>query len=118
MLIGFAASGQLSVNYVVGELVPVRHRFVASGIMSVISYPISGLGPYFSRLFIANTVAGWRWNYYMTTILSKMEISLDCYSNADYIRWNCVDSIPCILPSASIRRVTQGAHKNARNERV
>lgn len=70
ILIGLAASGQLSVNYVVGELVPVRHRFIASGILSLSSFPISGLGSYFARLFIVHTAAGWRWDYYLTIMLS------------------------------------------------
>lgn len=78
VFIGFAAAGQLSLNYVLGELVPVRHRFITSGIVFALTCPIAGMGPYFSRLFIVNTSAGWRWDYYLSIILSRFSNPLLC----------------------------------------
>ena len=58
MFLGLAAAGQISFNYVLGELVPVRHRFAANGII-------------LARLFIEKTSSGWRGIYYSSLALRK-----------------------------------------------
>lgn len=70
-LIGLAASSQISFTYVTGELVPVRHRFLVNGFVNGVNLPIGVFGPVIARSFIVNTSSGWRWNYYLTIILSE-----------------------------------------------
>ena len=72
VLIGLSAATQLSFTYVLGELVPVKDRFAVFCGLFLFSAPIAGLGPYFSRLFIARTAAGWRWDYYFSIIISRL----------------------------------------------
>ena len=71
VLIGLASAAQISFNYVLGEIVPVTHRFFANSMIFLIASPITGMGPYFSRLFIVHTAAGWRWDYYFSIIISQ-----------------------------------------------
>lgn len=75
-LIGVAAAPQISFNYVLGEIVPVKHRFFANSMLFLIAFPITGMGPYFSRLFIVYTAGGWRWDYYFSIIISQSSRSL------------------------------------------
>ncbi len=71
VFLGLAAAGQISFNYVLGELVPVRHRFAANGIIFLTTLPFSGLGAWIARLMIVHTSSGWRSIYYMVLALSK-----------------------------------------------
>lgn len=70
VLIGLAASSQISFTYVTGELVPVRHRFVINGLINAVNIPVGVFGPVIARSFYLHTAAGWRWNYYLCIILS------------------------------------------------
>lgn len=65
VFLGFASAGQLSMNYSVGELVPIRHRFATNGFISLATLPTSALGPWIARLLIVKTAAGWRGIYYI-----------------------------------------------------
>lgn len=65
VFLGLASAGQLSINYSIGELVPVRHRFAANGIIFLFTLPTSGLSPYIARLFIERTSVGWQGMYYL-----------------------------------------------------
>lgn len=65
VFLGLASAGQLSNNYVIGELVPVNHRFAANALIFLATLPTSALGPYLARLFIAQTSVGWRGIYYL-----------------------------------------------------
>lgn len=71
VLIGCGAAGQLSFNYALGELVPVRHRFATNGFIFLMTFPFAGLGPYISRLFIVYTSSGWRGDYYLSIAISQ-----------------------------------------------
>jgi MFS family permease len=71
VLLGLGAAGQLSFNYALGELVPVRHRFPAGGLVFIISFPFAGLGPFIARLFIVHTSVSWRGSYYLSLAISK-----------------------------------------------
>lgn len=75
VFLGLAAAGQISFNYVLGELVPVRHRFPANGIIFFVGFPFSGMGPYIARLFIVRSAVGWRGIYYSSLALRT---SNDC----------------------------------------
>lgn len=66
VFLGLGSAGQLSFNYSLGELVPMRHRFAVNGFIFLATLPFSGLGPYLARLMIINTSAGWRGIYYLT----------------------------------------------------
>lgn len=70
VLIGLAAAAQSSFNYVVSELVPVKHRFYALFLIYFAGIPIMAFGPIWARLFITQTGQSWRWIYYMMIILS------------------------------------------------
>ncbi|KAK4936010.1 hypothetical protein LTR10_023057 [Elasticomyces elasticus] len=76
VLIGLAAAGQLSSNYIIGELVPVEHRGFALSFIFLSGVPFAGFGPYISRLFIANTKAGFRWDYYVSIIVNGLALML------------------------------------------
>lgn len=69
-LIGLAASGQQSFAFITGELVPMKYRFAANGIMYIFVLPFAGLGPATSKALILYTGAGWRWCYYLMTIVN------------------------------------------------
>lgn len=60
-----ASAGQLSVNYTVGELVPIRHRFIVNGFIYLATLPTAVLGPYIARLLIVQTSSSWRGIYYL-----------------------------------------------------
>lgn len=80
VLIGLAAAGQLSFNYTIAELVPVKHRFISLAAIFLFAVPFSGFGPYISRLFIAHTTKGWRWDYYLNIIVSTWKGRMDDFS--------------------------------------
>ena len=70
-LIGLATSAQLSFNYIITELVPIRDRFYVLALIFLFAIPFSSFGPVIARLFIVHTTAGWRWCYYVNIIFSK-----------------------------------------------
>ncbi|OAG42658.1 hypothetical protein AYO21_03243 [Fonsecaea monophora] len=76
VFIGLAASAQSSFNYVLAEIVPVKHRFYWMSLMYCIISPISGFGAVFARLFIVNTSASWRWIYYFFIINNFVSLLL------------------------------------------
>lgn len=72
VLIGLAAASQLSFSYTIGELVPIKHRGFILSFAFTSAAPFSAFGSYISRLFIVHTSAGWRWDYYVTIIISML----------------------------------------------
>ncbi|KAK6366829.1 hypothetical protein LTS17_010380 [Exophiala oligosperma] len=67
---GFAAAVQLSFPLLLGELVANKHRGPISALVFLAVTPFGVFGPAFARLFILNTAAGWRWNFYLGIIFS------------------------------------------------
>lgn len=63
--LGLASAGQLSMNYTIGELVPIRHRFAVLAFIFLATLPTAALGPYIARLLIQKTSVGWRGIYYL-----------------------------------------------------
>jgi len=64
-LLGFAAAAQLSYPFVVGELVPFKHRFITMAFFSSWAVPFTGFGPAMSYAFIQHSKATWRSCYYL-----------------------------------------------------
>ncbi|ROT38299.1 MFS general substrate transporter [Sodiomyces alkalinus F11] len=77
VLLGVAAAAQLSVTYVVGELVPMKHRFLANAFVFVGVVPFVGIGPAISYAFVLRTSAGWRGCYYLIAAVNAF--SLVCW---------------------------------------
>jgi len=59
-LIGLSASTGYSYTFVVGELVPVKYRFAANGLLFLFSFPTAGFGAAISTAFVLYTSEGWR----------------------------------------------------------
>lgn len=78
VLIGVAASVQLSVTYVVAEIVPMKHRFLANSFIYIGVIPFVGLGPAVSYAFVLKTSAGWRGCYYLI-------IAINCFSTLCWV---------------------------------
>lgn len=76
VLIGLATAAQLSFNYILAELVPVKDRFFVLTFIFLCAAPFSCFGPYIARLLIVHTSAGWRWEYYMNIIVSKWSFAV------------------------------------------
>lgn len=73
---GVAASGQLSFNITMGELVPNKWRGPIFSIILLSSLPFAVFGPVIARSFINNTVSRWRWSYYMGDIFGVISLVL------------------------------------------
>lgn len=72
-LIGLAASSQISTTYVVGELVPVKHRFLANGFIYLWVIPFTGMGPAISYAFVLHS--SWRSCYYLLIGINALAVS-------------------------------------------
>ena len=68
-LVGLSACTGYSYSFVIGELVPVKYRFLTNAGIFAFSIPTAGLGPAISTAFILHTQAGWRWCYYFLIIV-------------------------------------------------
>lgn len=64
VLIGFASASQLSYPFVLGELIPFKHRFVSLAFLFCWAVPFSGFGPAISYAFVQHTKHTWRSCYY------------------------------------------------------
>lgn len=67
-MIGLAATTGVSYAFTIGELVPMRYRFIASGLLYLFTYPGPGFAAAISNAFILYTGPGWRWCYYLLII--------------------------------------------------
>lgn len=76
VLLGLAASVQTSIPFVMGELVPMKHRFMVTGLFYFFAIPCAVFGPAISYAFVAHTNAGWRWVYYMLIITNAIATTL------------------------------------------
>ncbi|CAK7240395.1 MAG: hypothetical protein STHCBS139747_001834 [Sporothrix thermara] len=64
-IIGIAAATQLSYYYVMGELVPMKYRFVGNAYVYMWQFPSSAFAPAVSNAFIQYTSVGWRGPFYV-----------------------------------------------------
>lgn len=67
---GVAASTQLSCFYTIAELVPMKYRFIANGILYVWQIPGTGFAPAVSQSLIENSALGWRSIFWLLTALN------------------------------------------------
>ncbi|KAF2808981.1 MFS general substrate transporter [Mytilinidion resinicola] len=58
-LVGLSACTGYSYSFISGEIVPVRHRFIANAIIFIFSMPTAGFGAAISTSFITKTGPGW-----------------------------------------------------------
>ena len=63
-LIGLSAAGGYSYTFVVGELVPMKYRFLSNAVCFWFTFPTAGFGSALSTSFILHTKQGWRMSYY------------------------------------------------------
>lgn len=71
-ILGLASSVQVSFPFVLGELVPMKDRYLITGLTYTWSVPTAGLGAVVSYAFIQHTEAGWRWCYYLMLITNSV----------------------------------------------
>lgn len=71
-ILGFASASQLSYGFTLGELLPVRYRFLGVSYCYLFVIPFSALGPAVAYAFVLHTAAGWRWCYYLMIILNTI----------------------------------------------
>jgi MFS family permease len=65
VLMGLAAATQTSTPAVLGELIPMKHRFLVTGIMYTAFVLPNTFGAAISYGFVQNTAAGWRNIYWL-----------------------------------------------------
>ncbi|CAO2650293.1 Nn.00g015850.m01.CDS01 [Neocucurbitaria sp. VM-36] len=66
VLLAAATATQLSFHFVIGELVPMKHRYFAIGLMYLFTYASSGFGPAISASFVAyHPNVSWRGVYWL-----------------------------------------------------
>lgn len=71
------AAAQGSFAFVIGELVPIRYRFIANAGLYFLSGPFNVFGPKTGTAITANLSLGWRWIFYLFIILNG--ISTACW---------------------------------------
>jgi predicted MFS family arabinose efflux permease len=71
VLLAAATATQLSFHFVIGELVPMKHRYFAIGLIYIFTYGSSGMGPAISASFVAHHPSvGWRGVYWLLLALN------------------------------------------------
>lgn len=76
-LIGLAASTQLSFHFTMGELVPIKYRFIGNSFLYMFTLPGAGFSPAVAEAFVVKTRAGWRGVYYL--LIGVNALSLLCW---------------------------------------
>lgn len=117
---GLAAAAQLSFNYTLTELVPIKHRFyVLTGIF-LVAAPFSAFGPWIARLMIVNTDLGWRWIYYANLIASWFHPHALVEGRIlTPVRWYLTHLLYGLLPSSRLLRAPQPSpNQMARDQRI
>lgn len=76
VLIGVAAATQLSVVVVVGELVPIKYRFMANAFIFIWVLPYSGFAAAIAYAFVSSP-AGWRGCYYL--LIATNALAVTCW---------------------------------------
>jgi MFS family permease len=68
---------QLSFPFAMGELIPMKHRFLGNAILYISCLPMSGFGPALANAVVLHTPTGWRTGYYL--LIAVDGISLTSY---------------------------------------
>jgi MFS family permease len=75
ILLGISSATQLSWHFVIGELVPMKHRYFAHAFMYAFGYPGGAFGPAVGAAFVANYPSvGWRGVYWL--VLAAQAVTL------------------------------------------
>lgn len=78
MLLGIATATQLSFHFVMGELVPMKYRYLGGACLYAFGYPGSGAGPAIATAFIKNYGPhAWRYTYWL--LLAINGVALICW---------------------------------------
>lgn len=79
VLLGVGTAAQLSFHYVVGEIVPIKYRYLASAGIYCFTFPGSGVAPIISYSFIQyHPSVGWRGVYWV--LLGLNALALLCWT--------------------------------------
>ncbi|KAL1895421.1 hypothetical protein Sste5346_005227 [Sporothrix stenoceras] len=78
VLLGLSSATQLSFHYVMGELVPMRYRYIGNAFLYCFTFPGSGCGPSIAYAFIQRPSVGWRGVYWL--ILGIEGAALICWT--------------------------------------
>jgi MFS family permease len=65
VLVGFASAPQLSYTFVVGEIIPFKHRFHAQVYIYLWVTATTGFGPAIAYALVQHTKHTWRSCYYL-----------------------------------------------------
>ncbi|KJR86830.1 siderophore iron transporter [Sporothrix schenckii 1099-18] len=76
VLVGLSAATGYSYAFVIGELVPMKWRFMANAVIFWGSMPTAGFGSAISTAFVLYTEQGWRWAYYLLIIANVTAAAL------------------------------------------
>ncbi|OBT54401.1 hypothetical protein VE04_10332 [Pseudogymnoascus sp. 24MN13] len=74
-IVGIAASTQLSFSFILGELVPIKWRFLGNAYLYVYAIPFSGLAPIIAQSVASRGAGGWRWCFYIMIILNSLSLA-------------------------------------------
>lgn len=72
VFLGVASGTQLSYHFVLGELIPLKYRYVSVAVLYLCSYPGSGFAPVISNIFISRYSVGWRGLYYILIAINAI----------------------------------------------
>jgi MFS family permease len=73
-LIGLGGSAGLSYSLILGELVPMKYRFMISATIYIFAIPTNCLGAAIATAFVLYTKEGWRWSYYICIICNATAV--------------------------------------------
>ncbi|CAK7200126.1 hypothetical protein SEUCBS139899_002816 [Sporothrix eucalyptigena] len=78
VLLGMATATQMSFHFVMGELVPMRFRYIGNAFLYCFTFPGSGVAPSISYSFIERAGVSWRGVYWL--ILGGEAAALACWT--------------------------------------
>ncbi|ROT39089.1 MFS general substrate transporter [Sodiomyces alkalinus F11] len=77
VFLGVASATQLSFHFVVGELLPMKYRYVGNGLMYFFAVAGSGVGPSVAYAFIdRHPSVGWRGVYWFLLAINALGLAL------------------------------------------
>ncbi|CAK7210672.1 hypothetical protein SEUCBS140593_000909 [Sporothrix eucalyptigena] len=74
VLLGAASSTQLSFHYVMGELVPMKYRYLGLALLYPFCIPFAGVGSIISFAFLDHTAVGWRDVYWVLLACNALNL--------------------------------------------
>jgi MFS family permease len=71
------SGGAFSYSYLINEIVPMKYRFIGTSWGICFAVPFSGFAPAVANAFLTKPHGGWRWCYWLMTILNF--VALACF---------------------------------------